>query len=192
MTETAEQGDQPLIIEPGPNVANKAVGIVIDNPETFEVFTPATDTHTKRSWQPELKATQEEERNLEEEEGSFGKTSQFSELMKNSKRACWGHARKNGRNGNNSTQQKIYRKNKQRSSYGKGIHVYHYSKAWAETDKNEPLRTPGKYVEPLYKAKRVTSGDLEQTPGATHLRGILKVKTFYSHSHQAKMRSIIT
>ena len=109
MTETAEQGDQPLIIEPGPNVANKAVGIVIDNPETFAVFTPATDTHTKRSWQPELKATQEEERNLEEEEGSFGKTSQFSELMKNSKRACWGHARKNGRNGNNSTQQKIYR-----------------------------------------------------------------------------------
>ena len=82
--------------------------------------------------------------------------------------------------------------NKQRSSYGKGIHVYHYSKAWAETDKNEPLRTPGKYVEPLYKAKRVTSGDLEQTPGATHLRVILKVKTFYSHSHQAKMRSIIT
>ena len=53
MTETAVQGDQPLIIEPGPNVANKAVGIVIDNPETFEVFTPATDMHTKRSWQPE-------------------------------------------------------------------------------------------------------------------------------------------
>jgi hypothetical protein len=47
--------------------------------------------------------------------------STFSELMKNSR----GHARKNGRNGNNSTQQKIYRKNKQRSSYGKGIHVYH-------------------------------------------------------------------
>ena len=104
MTETAVQGDQPLIIEPGPNVANKAVGIVIDNPETFEVFTPATDTHTKRSWQPELKATQEEERNLEEEERSFGKTSQFSELMKNSKRACWGHARKNGRNGSNMQQ----------------------------------------------------------------------------------------
>ena len=84
MTETAVQGDQPLIIEPGPNVANKAVGIVIDNPETFEVFTPATDTHTKRSWQPELKATQqkrmeEEERNLEEEERSFGKTSQLSQ-----------------------------------------------------------------------------------------------------------------
>ena len=58
--------------------------------------------------------------------------------------------------------------------------------AWVETDKNEPLRTPGRYVECLYKARLVTRGDLEQTPGATHLQVILKVKTFYSHSHQAK------
>ena len=34
---------------------------------------------------------------------------------------------------------------------------------WVETDKNEPLRlrTPGKYVEPLYNARLVTRGDLE-------------------------------
>ena len=116
MTETAVQGDQPLIIEPGPNVANKAVGIVIDNPaKRLKCSLPRPTCIQSVHGNPKKEAfmafiaTQEEERNLEEEERSFRKTSQFSELMKNSKRACWGHARKNGRNGNNSTQQKIYR-----------------------------------------------------------------------------------
>ena len=33
---------------------------------------------------------------------------------------------------------------------------------WIETDKNEPLRTKGKDVEPLYKSRLVVRGDLEQ------------------------------
>ena len=172
MTETAVQGDQPLIIEPGPNVANKAVGIVIDNPETFE-----SDSGRRKKSRRRGKKLRE----------NFSILRADEEQQKGMLGACkkeWAKWQLFNAAENIS--------NKQRSSYGKGIHVYHYSKAWAETDKNEPLRTPGKYVEPLYKAKRVTSGDLEQTPGATHLRVILKVKTFYSHSHQAKMRSIIT
>jgi hypothetical protein len=33
--------------------------------------------------------------------------------------------------------------------------------SWVEADKNEPLRSPGKYVESVFKARFVTRGDLE-------------------------------